>query len=358
MKITFVCATADFGGGFRVIATYAKLLQERGHEVFLVYPPRRAPELKDHLRSLRRHGRLAARIPQRSHLDDAGLPFHMLESHRAVTERDLPDADIVIATWWQTVEWIRDLPASKGLKVHLVQDYEIWGGDAADVDAALRAPIPKVTISGWLMAMLRERFGASDVTLIPNAVDLDLFSAPARGKQPVPTFGFVHSNEGRKGSDIVVDAARMIRAELPSLKGLAFATVPATNVPVPDYVALEVRPSQPRIREIYASCDVWLFGSRVEGFGLPLLEALSCRCPVVATPAGAAPDLLANGGGLVMSGWEPAEMAASALKILSSDDATWRRMSDDAFHAASRRTWDAAGEELELTFQRLVAARV
>jgi glycosyltransferase involved in cell wall biosynthesis len=57
------------------------------------------------------------------------------------------------------------------------------------------------------------------------------------------------------------------------------------------------RPAQNELRSHYAACDAWLFGSRLECFGLPMLEAMACRTPVIAVPVGAAPDLLATGAG-------------------------------------------------------------
>src|SRR5438067_549849 len=45
-----------------------------------------------------------------------------------ISAGDVPDGDIVLATWWETVEWAAALPASKGAKVHFMQDYEIWAG--------------------------------------------------------------------------------------------------------------------------------------------------------------------------------------------------------------------------------------
>jgi glycosyltransferase involved in cell wall biosynthesis len=48
-------------------------------------------------------------------------------------------------------------------------------------------------------------------------------------------------------------------------------------------------------KNVYADCDVWLFASFSEGFGLPIIEAMACRCPVVATRAGCAPDVIKEG---------------------------------------------------------------
>ena len=71
-------------------------------------------------------------------------------------------------------------------------------------------------------------------------------------------------------------------------------------VPLPPGSMFVRQPAQDMIRDIYGQCDVWLFSSRSEGFGLPLLESMACRTPVIATPAGAAPELCAGGGGITV----------------------------------------------------------
>ncbi len=51
--------------------------------------------------------------------------------------------------------------------------------------------------------------------------------------------------------------------------------------------------------ELYSMADVYVSGSLVEGFGLPLGEALACGTPVVAFDAGATSEVVGPGGILV-----------------------------------------------------------
>ena len=56
-----------------------------------------------------------------SMVDGLGLDHRQIESHRPILATDLPDADVVVATWWETAEWIEKFPASKGRKFHFVR---------------------------------------------------------------------------------------------------------------------------------------------------------------------------------------------------------------------------------------------
>ena len=106
-------------------------------------------------------------------------------------------------------------------------------------------------------------------------------------------------------------------------------------------------PAQDRIKDIYASCDAWLFASRSEGFGLPILEAMACRTPVIATPAGAAPELVAAGGGIIIEPENPESMAAAIVRMARMSEHEWRTISDAAHDIAGRYTWDDATDLFE-----------
>ena len=88
--------------------------------------------------------------------------------------------------------------------------------------------------------------------------------------------------------------------------------------PLPRGAQYRQRPPQAQIAAIYAACDLWLFTSRNEGFGLPLLEAMACRTPVLATRAGAAPDLIDGCNGVLLDS-DPAAFAAEIARFHGMD---------------------------------------
>jgi glycosyltransferase involved in cell wall biosynthesis len=358
MRITFVVGLADLSGGFRVIATFAKRLRERGHEVLVVSRPRRSPKLRERVRAM------VKRLPQPpdpqrevSHMDGTGVTHRLLETYRPILAADVPDGDVVIATWWESAEWVDALPASKGAKVHFIQDYETWTGSVDRVDATCRLPFTKITPAGWVKELLETRFANRDVTLVPNSVDLVNFTAPPRGKQPHPTVGLTYTPFPNKGCDVSTAAIRLARQVLPDLKVVAFgSTMPTDEMPLPEGTDFTFRAAEAKLKEIYGRADVWLFGTRKEGFGLPILEAMACRTPVIGTPAGAAPELIARGGGTLVPMEDPQAMADEIVRLARMSDADWRALSDRAFATANRYTWDDALDLFEAVLKRAAAA--
>lgn len=352
MRFTFLMPSDNLTGGNRVVAIYAQQLVSRGHEVLVISCAPDPLGLRETLRTVLKRDwpRLHQhRNPEPGHIALSGVAQKVLTRPRAITAADVPDADIIIATWWETAVWMHNMPASKGRKVHLIQGYEVWFGEqvTAQVHAALQLPNLKIAISSDLKLTIEEKLGPLGITVVPNAVDLKQFTAPARTRQPAPTVGFVYAVAAIKGADICAQACELARREFPELKVVAFgADQPSAEVPLPVGANYFYRPAQKALKDIYGRCDVWLFGSRLDSFGLPILEAMACRTPVIAVPIGAATDLLGDGAGVLVAKESPAAMAKAIIALLRQPAQDWLQLSDRAYQKAHSYSWEDATTRL------------
>jgi glycosyltransferase involved in cell wall biosynthesis len=282
----------------------------------------------------------------------------MIDRRRPIVAADVPDADVVVATWWETAEWVATFPPSKGKPVYFIQHYEVYADQpVARVDATWRLPFQKIAVARWLSELAVDRFGDEGAILVPNAVDTNQFHAPPRGKQAVTTVGVMYSHVQFKGCDVALAAFERASRIVPRLKLVAFGhRRPTPELPLPAGSTFTLQPAQDAIRDIYASTDAWLFASRSEGFGLPILEAMACRTPVIATPAGAAPELVGQGGGILVPPEDAGEMANAIERISRMKDSEWRAVSDAAHATANRYTWDDAADLFEQALQQVVGA--
>ena len=349
---------AGLSGGIRVVSIYAEALHKRGHDVLVVSTPQAPPGLRARIRKVLSGGLRAGRAGKASYFDGLEVPHKVLERFRPVEDGDVPDADVVIATWWETVEWVSALSPAKGAKAHLVQDHEIFPGIPRErAEAAYRQPYPKIAVSGWLASMLRDVYRSADVSLVPNAVDHTQFRAEPRNKQDVLTIGYMFSPAVRKNAPLAISVLKAARERFPGLRVVCFgAGLPPEVLGFPDWVEIQVRPPQDLLPQLYASCDLWLFTSHSEGFGLPILEAMACRTPVLATPAGAAPDVIEDGvNGFVAEPTVTAFMERiEALDAMSAG--TWEAMSAAAQDTARRYTWEGAADKFEEALNAITAA--
>ena len=358
MKISFILPTVSKSGGIRVVAIYADRLAKRGHEVTVIAPPLRKPTLFAQARSLVKGKRFISWRPyDDTYFNGSAAKLRFLDRSRRIQDEDVPDGDVVIATWWLTAEWISDLAPTKGAKTYFIQHHEIHPNQPESrVRATWHLPYHRIVISEWLASIARNEYGVEPVAVIPNGVDVDLFSAPPRSRQPDPTVGFMYSPVNFKGCDIALNAIGLVREKIPNLRVVAFGAVPELDtLPLPKCAIYHQDPKQDHLREIYGSCDAWLFTSRNEGFGLPILEAMACRTPVIATHAGAAPELVSEGGGLLVDSFNSDDIASKIEAFFDMDTVSWSLMSDAALQTARENTWEKAVDKFEGTLRRIVA---
>ena len=343
MNITFVLPPVNMSGGIRVIAIYAKRLAERGHAVTLVSVPRQ-PTRRLH----RIQDALGLSPSLKSHLDGLGLDHRTLAKWAPVTDQDVPDADVVIATWWETAEWVARLAPSKGRKFYFVQHHEIHPSQPVErVHATYRLPLTKIVIARWLADVMREQYGDNDTILVPNSVDHGQFHAPVRNKQPRPTVGFLYSRAGFKRVEVALDAIARLRERFPDLRVLSFGAEPADPVAMRG-VEFHEDPPHDTQREVYAGVDVWLSTSRSEGFNLPAMEAMACRTPVVCTRTGWPEEAIVNGvNGALVDVDDARGVADEAARILGLPDDRWRAMSQAAFDTVKDSTWTRSTDLFE-----------
>ena len=350
MKITFVLPTLCVAGGIRIISIFAERLRKLGHSVFVISTPHPKPSMRQQVKSLLRgRGWISPPEKEPSFFDNLGVEHKIIERYRPVEDKDVPDADVVIATWWETAEWVAKLSPSKGAKAYFIQHYEVFDYLPKDrVEATWRLPLHKIMLSQWLVDIAREKYGDSQVSLALPSVDTKQFYASPRNKQSVPTVGMMYSTIYWKGTDIALKAFSLAAAKIPNLRLVAFGTgAPSSELPLPTNTEYVIQPDQDQIKDYYSKCDVWLLASRSEGFGLPIIEAMACRTPVISTPVGGAPEILSGGTGILVRAEDPEEMAKAIESICQLPNSKWQALSEAAYAKVKNYTWEDATASFE-----------
>ncbi len=350
MRVTFVLASGfGLGGGDRVIANLARQLCERGHTVNLISrPPRRLPWYK----------RRAQAMPLReSHFDSLPVPRRVLERYRPVVDADVPDADVVIATWWETAEWVAALSRRKGAKAHLIQHHETFDYlPQSRTRAAYCLSLHKIVVAQWLQELMRREYSNACVSRIRQGIDVAQFHALPRARQAVPTIGFMYSQTPWKGTEVIRETIERVRRALPVVRVRAVGLdTPSRALPLPPATDFLYRPPQAQLPAFYASCDVWLCGSWTEGFTLPPMEAMACRCPVVSTRVGGPDEMIREGvNGYLVEPGDAAALGQRLVDVLTSHATRWRGMSDAAYATAREYTWERAADDMQAALCRAI----
>ena len=91
------------------------------------------------------------------------------------------------------------------------------------------------------------------------------------------------------------------------------------------------------IVELYRRCIAFVFPSTIESFGMPLVEAMACGAPVIASNTTAMPEIT-GGAALLCDPAEPRDIAAAILRLLG-DAALRQSLSERALTRAKAFSW-------------------
>jgi glycosyltransferase involved in cell wall biosynthesis len=108
---------------------------------------------------------------------------------------------------------------------------------------------------------------------------------------------------------------------------------------------------QDEMSALYSGADVFAFPSLAEGYGLPVLEAMACGTPVVASDASAVPEAV-GGAGVVADARDPEAFAAALARVL--DDAGLRqRLAAAGLARAATFSWEKSAAETLAVYREL-----
>jgi glycosyltransferase involved in cell wall biosynthesis len=94
---------------------------------------------------------------------------------------------------------------------------------------------------------------------------------------------------------------------------------------------------------IYNLASLFVFPSRYEGFGLPLLEAMSCGVPVVAANNSSIPEIVGDAA-ILFDAQDVNGISAAMCQVLA-DESVQARLKRDGLERASKFSWDKCGAE-------------
>jgi glycosyltransferase involved in cell wall biosynthesis len=119
------------------------------------------------------------------------------------------------------------------------------------------------------------------------------------------------------------------------------------DIVLPGFVPDDLLPA------VYSAAEALAFPSLYEGFGLPILEAMACGTPVVASRASCLPEV-AEGAALLVDP-NSVDGLTGALELVLLDADVRARLVKHGYERASQYTWTRAAEQL-LGVYRMVAA--
>lgn len=340
-------------GGYKVVYEYASRLQERGHQVVVIQSPRvridstvdgRARAWKTFWHRVGR-GRHSFRPSAWISLD----PGVRLLWRPSFAPAWIPDADVVVATAWQTAEWVATYPPSKGTKFYLIQHLETWsGGNPTRVEATWRLPLHKIVIAKWL-----QEYAVSlgeTASYIPNGQDPDEFGVDRAitSRDPWHVGMMVHPAPW-KGTADGLKALELVHDAVPRTKVMLFG---AESEPkeVPPWAHYVYNPDRTRLRQLYNELAIFVGPSWAEGWGLPPMEAALSGAALAVTDVGGHREYARDQETALLSPAKDSKAMAKNVMRLMHDDTLRIRLAERARAVCQQFDWGVSTSLLETEF--------
>jgi len=97
---------------------------------------------------------------------------------------------------------------------------------------------------------------------------------------------------------------------------------------------------------LYSMADAFVLPSLYEGFGIPLLEAMACGCPIVTSTQGSCPEVV-DGAGVLVNPRDPADIAEGIYKVVTDRELAaglvvkgYQRVAQFSWEKCARETLD------------------
>jgi len=302
MKVNFILPGLFFSGGVRVVLKYCEYLNEHGHDSKIFYPL----------------GKFRFRNEKNCHC------YFRISS--------IPDADVVIATSWETAYEVAMLPPRCGDKKYLIQHYEQWeyhngGLKNPQVEATYFFPLQHIITSFNLRNMLPVQCNSDKVVRwgrnIPGDYEKDYSE---------PKILYNMRNEKWKGGSTLEPVLRRVQVEFP-------------DIPVRSYGIPHL--SNEKVDELFRWANIFVNASWVEGFGEPPLEAAGYGCAVIAPDNSAMPEMFSENHDMIFCKAKDQDCLYKSLLYLIGRANRREMFGKNARAKAARYTFDRAVLEFE-----------
>lgn len=328
-------------GGIKQALEYSRVFQNDGYEVAVFYPWIKYKEYYDLKNIL---------LAVFAHYNSPAVFFKKLfrrfsGKNNAKTSRDeilrfvrvplisrpfIPPADFVIATSWTTANSVAKLPSKCGEKVYFIQGHEIWGGFKERVERTYSLPMKLVTISPWLTAVVETLSKRKITAEIHNGINLRIFKPSIKNRDRLRILMPYHFLP-QKASMQGIKVLRSISKKFPEVEVNLFGLF--NNPNEGDFYNYHHNPEPDRLVELYQQSHIMLYPSLEEGWGLPILEAMACKCAVVANDMGCVPILNDGKNMLISKSFDFNELERHITYLIENPDEL-ARISENGYRTA------------------------
>jgi glycosyltransferase involved in cell wall biosynthesis len=220
-----------------------------------------------------------------------------------------------------------------------------------------------IAISGYSRERAAVRFGIDreKINVVHHGVSHDRFYPAPDVPAAEPYFICVGNTKPYKNIGVALEAFAQVAPRISATlvivgrgDSLPMLRDRSHRLGIADRVRFAGGASDEQLRSMLHGALALLFPSLVEGFGLPVLEAMAAGCPVIASTAAAVREVA--GSAAILCDPTRAEEFGSAMLRVASDPTLRSRMRRDGLTRASEFSWQRCAEETLAVYDAALGA--
>ena len=220
-----------------------------------------------------------------------------------------------------------------------VQAGDLLASERRALTAAIRVVVTSATTARLLVA----DYGVPEDRIVIACPGTDAVAAARGSNDDIVRLLAVGAIVPRKGFDVLIGALATL-TDLPwhlTIAGdggrypeaAAQLDADIMRYGLGGRIAVPGAVSRERLAELYAGADLFTLASHYEGYGMVFSEAIACGLPIIATTAGAIPETVPAGAGVLVAPDDAAALAAALRRVIENREER-RRMTAAAREAA------------------------
>ena len=266
--------------------------------------------------------------------------------HHPITRDRL--VDLAAARWWRKPSVRR------------------WYGFLGMQERVARSIPELLTVSSSSATDITTDFGVhpDQLHVVPLGVDTDMFAPSSEPRVPGRIMAIASADVPLKGVGHLLQAIAKLRHHYDLELQLVAKLEPngpteklIAELGISDIVHISSGLSDDELARLFASAEIACIPSLYEGFSLPAVEAMASGTPIVASRAGALPEVLGTDGGcarLVPPG-DAAELTRVVGELLDSPDELKRMGAAGRRRAVEVFSWESVAAQTVRVYEQAIA---
>ncbi len=334
MKINFYISSIGIFGGSKAIFEYANRLYNLGQDVTIYII---TFDYIDYLKLLIRNKTrgLIKWFPNK-------VPLRVI--HHKV--HNVLKADCHIATFWKTATVLQNSNI-KGRKFYFVQAYEsLWAGPKNEVERTYTDEFEYIVLSDWLKNIIHRKTGKTPLVLVTPVTPESIGNSQKPiAKSNFFRVGYNYVSKRFKGYPEFEGAILNLEKEIQNIKVVILTAEKQKKFPFKNFEVWN-SPPQEKLSDYYNSLDLFVSTSWYEGLGMPAMEAMKCKIPVLTTDSLGCRNYAKHLETAYLIKPNSVSEIIEGIKKLYNDIILRQKLSENGYNEVLKYRWDKSTEQL------------